>query len=77
MSNNITYIHPSQKHFIAQVHYNNKLDGTPSEYEYIVGMYTSGKNKISLVGLENKDTVELNNDEYKKIVFVSSKKEDQ
>ena len=67
------YIHPSKMHFLATVKY---IDGQEKQFDYVIGMYKSNSMYTKLVGIENKEVANLNNDEFKNIIFTSNKKDD-
>lgn len=70
----VTYIHPTKKPFLAKVMFK---DGTEKNYDHVIGMYSSknSQKSIKLVGIENKEIISLNNNEYQNIIFVAPKKE--
>jgi hypothetical protein len=67
------YIHPSKTHFLATVKY---INGEEREFDYVIGMYKSNSMYTKLIGIENKEIVKLNNQEFKNIIFTSNKKDD-
>jgi hypothetical protein len=66
------YITPLKEQFLANVKY---IDGREKVFDYIIGMYKTDNSKTKLIGIENKEIVTLNNNEFTNIVFTSIKKE--
>jgi len=68
----ITYVNPTKQVFLASVRYKS---GEEKMFDYVVGGYKKDKCITTLVNINNEDVVDLLDDTYSKIVFLTHKKE--
>lgn len=68
----ITFIQPTKQVFLASVKYKT---GEDKSFDYVVGGYKKDKYITTLVNINNEDVVDLLDDTYSKIIFLTHKKE--